>query len=67
MEFIIIYSKNKKIKALGVDAAKREGKGLLYDGWLHTATLDPCGYLEYLCNSSPNIEQDVYKLLEDDL
>ena len=62
MNIVFVYSKNGIIKVL--DLNEDLGNTLLQQGWVHTATLDPCVYIEYLCNQSKSIKKDVKKLLE---
>lgn len=57
MKIVFVYSKNGIIKVLDLDEAI--SNTLLQQGWLHTATLDPCAYIEYLCNQSKQIKKDV--------
>jgi hypothetical protein len=61
MNIVFVYSKNGIIKVLELDQFKNNT--LLQEGWVHTATLDPCAYIEYLCNESSSIKDDVKKLL----
>jgi hypothetical protein len=61
MKIVFVYSKNGLIKVLDLDEAKNNT--LLQQGWMHTATLDPCAYIEYLCNESKAIKKNVKKLL----
>ena len=61
MNIVFVYSKNGIIKVLDLDKAKNNT--LLQEGWVHTATLDPCAYIEYLCNESSSIKDDVKKFL----
>jgi hypothetical protein len=57
MKIVFVYSKNGIIKVLDLD--KSISNTLLQEGWVHTATLDPCAYIEYLCNQSKQIKKDV--------
>ena len=64
MTTIFIYSKDGVIKVLDFETAKKgEEHKLISEGWKHTSTLDPCRFLEYLCNESQSIEVDVKALL----
>jgi hypothetical protein len=66
MTKIFVYSKDGVIKVLSNHNTFRlyeEEKNLLSQGWKHTSTLDPCRFLEYLCNESQSIEVDVKALL----
>lgn len=62
--FIFVYSFNGVIEVFsGNDAAKRH-KELLDEGYIHTATLDACGFIQYLgnqCNDNELIEA-IYNL-----
>jgi len=62
MNTVFVYSKNGIIKVLGLNEAI--SNTLLQEGWVHTATLDACAYIEYLCNHSKQIKKDVKSLLE---
>lgn len=53
---IFIYTKDEKIKCLPLDEAKEQS--LDKKGYVHTATLDPCAFLEYLHNVAD--EDDVH-------
>ena len=52
MESIVfVYTRKNKIKVLDVCDAEKSGLELLRDGWKHTATINPCTWMEYLHNS----------------
>lgn len=51
---IFIYTKDNKIKALDVDEATKEHNDLLYNGWIHTQTLNACVFIEHLHNDCDN-------------
>jgi hypothetical protein len=61
MNIVFVYSKKGIIKVLNL--TESISNTLLQEGWVHTATLDPCAYIEYLCNESSSIKDDVKKLL----
>ena len=61
--FIFVYAKNKRIKVLGLEGSKEEHDFLISDGWIHSATLDPCKWLEYLHNTC-ELEDLHYEILE---
>ena len=64
MTTISIYAKDGHIKALDIDTALDGGEEKLKsDGYIHTATLDACIFIEYLCNQSKNVSADVKGLL----
>lgn len=47
---IFIYAKKGKIKALSLESATSQGKGLESQGWVHTQTLDACTWIECIHN-----------------
>lgn len=53
MNFVFIYARNNKIRVLSEEYSKLHHKRLLKKGWIHTTTLTPCTYLEYLHNKCP--------------
>jgi len=57
MKIVFVYEKNGTIKVLDLNEAI--SNTLLQEGWVHTATLDACAYIEYLCNQSKSIKKDV--------
>ena len=57
-----VYAKNKQIKVLTLEEADVKGKELMAFGWKHTATIDPCMFIEHLHNRSENINGDVMEL-----
>jgi hypothetical protein len=60
---IFIYAKDGKVKAFNLEDAKAQAESLLSDGWKHTATLDSCTWIEYLCNSCYDVEIEVTNLM----
>ena len=54
--FAFVYSKDGKIKVLNIEEAKRLQYELLKDGWVHTQTLDPCVYIQYLHNECEDVD-----------
>ena len=60
---IFIYAKDGKVKVLSIEDAKAQAESLLSDGWKHTATLDACIWIEYLCNSCYDVEIEVTNLM----
>jgi hypothetical protein len=62
MKIVFVYSKNGIIKCFDSDEVK--DNMVFLEGWEHTSTLDPCAYIEYLCNYSKSIQNDVKKLLK---
>lgn len=49
--FVFVYSKDCKIKVLNLENSQKEHDSLIEQGWVHTSTLNPCVYLEFLCNN----------------
>jgi hypothetical protein len=60
---IFIYAKDGKVKALNIEDAKAQAESLIKDGWKHTATINPCIWIEYLCNSCYDVEIEVTNLM----
>lgn len=64
MTTIFVYAKDGKIKVLGLESALDGGEDKLKsEGYTHTATIDPCRFIEYLCNESKSVIADVEGLL----
>ena len=57
-----VYAKDGKIIVLDLERAKQVENELKADGWVHTDTLNPCRFLEFLANNSE--EQDILIELE---
>jgi hypothetical protein len=47
---IFIYHKDGKIKVLDFETSKVLHNQMIDNGWLHTTTLNPCVWIEYLFN-----------------
>ena len=64
MTTIFVYAKDGKIKVLDLESII-DGKeeNLKNEGYIHTATIDPCRFIEYLCNESKSVIADVEGLL----
>ena len=60
--FIFIYEKQGKIKAVGLEEDKRVHDDLISDGWEHTTTLDGCRYIEFLHNVSADATKEIKAL-----
>lgn len=61
--FIFIYSRKGEVKVLNVyDAAVFE-QTKECKNWKHTATIDPCIFIENLCNRCNN-EQIIEEIME---
>lgn len=64
MTTIFVYAKYGKVKVLDLETAlNSEEDKLKSEGYIHTATLDPCRFIEYLCNESKSVVADVKGLL----
>lgn len=48
---VFVYYKEEKIKVLTLEQSKSEHENLISIGWIHTATLDSCVYIEHLFNN----------------
>ena len=59
---IFIYIKDGIVKALAFEDAKRIHDSLIAQNWKHTTTIDVCRWIEYLCNESDNLENDILSL-----
>ena len=65
MNTVFVYAKDNKIAVLDLETAMNgKEEKLLNEGYIHTATLDPCRFIEYLCNDSKNVTVDVRCLLK---
>ena len=64
MNIVYVYSKNKKIKVLPHDTALKNHNKILSDGWKHTATIDPCLWIENLYNNTDDVYEAVKKLAQ---
>lgn len=58
---IFVYSKNSRIRVLGLENAKDEHDSLLKDGFIHTQTIDPRPFIENLFNHCTN-EEIIYEI-----
>jgi len=54
--FVFIYAKDKEIKVLNIEEAKRLNDSLISEGWKHTHTLDACGWIQYLHNDCEDVD-----------
>jgi hypothetical protein len=50
MDTVFVYYKEKEIKVLNLEDAKLQQYYLTENGWVHTATLDSCIFIEHLFN-----------------
>jgi hypothetical protein len=50
--FVYYRQETKEIKVLNLNDAKIQNDELIERGWSHTATIDPCKWIEYLFNES---------------
>ena len=48
---VFVYAKDNKINVLPMEQALTDHNALIYVGWVHTATLDPCMFIEHLHNN----------------
>ena len=64
MKYVFVYAKDGKIKVLDMEKSLKLHNSLIEKGWIQTASLNPCIFLEHLCNKSVTIEQDVKSLLD---
>ena len=48
MSTVFIYHLDGMSKVLDAEKARESHLGLLSNGWKHTATLEPCVWLEYI-------------------
>lgn len=48
---VFVYTKGTKSKVLPIEESMMHHKELVEDGWKHTSSLDPAGYIESLLNS----------------
>ena len=54
---VFVFHKNGKIKVFDLETLKNlEGEGLASKGWQHTATLNPCVFIEYLANNEEYVD-----------
>jgi len=53
---LFVYSKDGKIKVLDYQSAKQLKNQMSKDGWLHTATLNSCVFIEYLANNEEYVD-----------
>lgn len=60
--FIFIYEKQGKIKAVGLEEGKIVHDDLISDGWEHTKTIDGCRYIEFLHNVSADATKEIKSL-----
>jgi hypothetical protein len=59
MNAIFIYAKGNQIKCFDIDEATKKNLHLIDDGWIHTHTLDPCLFMQYLHNEcDANLRND---------
>ena len=49
---VFVFHKEGEIKVFDLETLKNlEGESLASKGWEHTATLNPCVFIEYLANN----------------
>ena len=56
--FVYYNAEQNKIKVLNLDNDndKIQKNELLKSGWKHTATIDPCIWIEYLFNNAEDVD-----------
>jgi hypothetical protein len=54
--FVFVFAKDNKIKCFTLDEAHQKKEILKKNGWVHTHTLDPCQFINYLHNLSTDFE-----------
>jgi uncharacterized protein Smg (DUF494 family) len=59
---VFVYFRNNEIKAFGLSDSRVNHDDLITAGWKHTATLNPCAWIEHLLNHSKNIKKSVEQL-----
>ena len=52
LAFVYYRQETKEIKVLNLNDAKSKNDELIQRGWSHTATIDPCKWIEYLFNET---------------
>ena len=62
MTVVFVFVKDSVVKILGENDDVQFHQALLNDGWKHTATIDVCCWIEYICNCSADINKDVMGL-----
>lgn len=59
---LFIYTKDRVIKCLSVNEARSQNEDLTFNGWVHTATIDPARWIEKLINEHTSEEDIFYQL-----
>ena len=52
-----------RVKVLYASVARKQGVGLINEGWVHTATLNPAQFIEHLVNGDCAPERELDSLL----
>lgn len=60
---VFVYAKGKKVRVLNLQDARRTHDALIADGWKHTSTLDACQWIEYLCNESEDLNEEIKSII----
>lgn len=55
-QLIFIYAKGKEIKVLNSEESARLHAVLPIEGWVHTQTLNPCVFIQYLHNNCDDFD-----------
>lgn len=56
---VFVYSNGREIKVYGAEEAKK----FKQEGWVHTATLNACTYIQYLTNNKS--DKDILETVKD--
>lgn len=54
--FVFVYAKDGVVKALNIDGSREHHKKLLDEGYVHTATIDACKYIDFIANCQEDKE-----------
>ena len=64
MTILYVYAKKGKIKVLELKMAIDKHDYFIAHGWKHTATIDPCLWIENLYNNTDDVYEAVKKLAQ---
>jgi len=54
---VFVFHKDGVVKVFDLETLKSlEGESLASQGWQHTATLNPCVFIEYLANNKEYVD-----------
>ena len=54
--FVFVYAKDGVVKALSIEESRNQHTKLLDDGYVHTATLEACIFINYIANCQDDAE-----------